>query len=625
MILLFVMPQAVCAATEDIGNGFLHHGVAAPVSTSRGIVATVDGQRRNVVLVWLLDCRGGYGLLMIDAETGKSQQFPMPFPCGGYCVFASVFSSGSKLYTQFSRHFAEFDPAKRAFTFCAQGGGKIGSALTEDDNGVIWAVTYPNSELVSFNPRTREFKDYGSVHQESWDQLPSCIAADDAGWIYVGTASQVVAFDPQSGTGKPMLPQEERRRGAASLYRDLDGRVYGMPYRDAKQEWYEFYKGQGKKIGRHEQTRAKPIAASTYGLFLREFPDGKRIKTCDLVERILVVEDPKTGQLKESHFDYTSEGAPVMGLAAAPDGTICGGTAIPPRFFSYQPKTDQWIRRACFKQWNTVACQGDHFFVGAYNHGYLMEWDPSRPWVPTVKGKPDCNPVILTECAPTILRPSCLLAHPDGKTLVLSGGTGYGHVGGGLLFWDRQTRTRTVLEDTDIIPEHATISLLALPGGRLLGGTACPTSRRAEKGAGNSELYLMDMATKRVEWHEAVLPGVAAYKGFCLAPDGLVYGVAHPAHFFVFDPARKKIVHKEDLGRRLGPAVVHQGPRIFAVGANHAVYMLLIKGIARVEPGTHRVTMLAQSPVTIDAGGDILDGRIYFAHGSHLYSYRLPQ
>jgi hypothetical protein len=244
--------------------------------------------------------------------------------------------------------------------------------------------------------------------------------------------------------------------------------------------------------------------------------------------------------------------------------------------------------------------------------------------VPTAPRKPDCNPVLLTECAPTIIRPSQLLAHPDGRTLVLCGSTGYGHIGGGLLFWDRPTRTRSVLEHSDIIPRHATISLLALDGGKLLGGTACPESRKGQS-VGNSELYLMDMATKRVEWRQAVLSDVAAYKGLCPAPGGLVYGVGHPARFFVFDPVRRKVVHAEDLAPRLGPVVVQQGPRVFAVGQDSAVYMLFIKGIARVEPGTYRVTMLARSPVTIDAGGDILDGRMYFAHGSHLYSYRLPQ
>ena len=46
-----------------------HHGVATPISSSRGTVATVDGEGRNAVLLWLFDHRGGYALLMIDAET----------------------------------------------------------------------------------------------------------------------------------------------------------------------------------------------------------------------------------------------------------------------------------------------------------------------------------------------------------------------------------------------------------------------------------------------------------------------------------------------------------------------------------------------------------------------------
>ena len=59
------------AATEDLGNGFAHHGVATPVSNHRGIVATKDGDGRDIVLAWLMDHRGCYELLLIDAETGK--------------------------------------------------------------------------------------------------------------------------------------------------------------------------------------------------------------------------------------------------------------------------------------------------------------------------------------------------------------------------------------------------------------------------------------------------------------------------------------------------------------------------------------------------------------------------
>ena len=67
------------ANTEYMGNGFYHHGVATPVSNHRGTAATVDGNGRNVVLVWLYDHRGGYALLMVDAETGDTEQFPMPY------------------------------------------------------------------------------------------------------------------------------------------------------------------------------------------------------------------------------------------------------------------------------------------------------------------------------------------------------------------------------------------------------------------------------------------------------------------------------------------------------------------------------------------------------------------
>ena len=182
------------------------------MSNHRGIVATVDGEGRNVVLVWLFDHRGGYALLMIDAETGKSQQIPMPFAPGGDCPYASILSSANKYYTHFNSHFVEFDPAKRAFTFVHETAPQMAMSMTEDDRGVIWSVTYPNSGLVSYNPATGEFKDYGHLHQENWLQYPRHIAADDQGWIYFGigtTTSHILAFDPG---GRPGEGSGSRRR-----------------------------------------------------------------------------------------------------------------------------------------------------------------------------------------------------------------------------------------------------------------------------------------------------------------------------------------------------------------------------------------------------------------------------
>ena len=624
--LIVTVSQPTLAATESLGNGFYHHGVATPVSNHRGTVATVDGEGRNVVLVWLFDHRGGYALLMIDAESGESEEFPMPFPPGGDCPYASVLSIGNKYYTHFNSHFTEFDPEKRAFTFFHKTAPQMAMGMTEDDDGVIWSVTYPDSGVVSFDPAKREFKDYGHVHKENWRQYQRYVAADDTGWIYFGvgsTASHIIAFDPRTEKAKPMIPEAERVKGSGYVCRYLNGKVYGHAGGGAKAEWYEFYKGEGKKIAEPDQIERKTIITSSQGLFHREFPDGKRLKTCDLVNRTLVVEDPKSGEEKELNFDYSSEGAHIMGIAVAPDGTICGGTAFPMRFFIYDPEADEWTNRATYGQCNTVVRQGDRFFVGGYGGGFLLEWDPSQPWVPTVKGKPECNPLFLTQCTPPIHRPHDLLAHPDGKTLVLAGTPGYGYTGGGLLFWDRETQSRTLVEHTDILPEHSTQSLVAIPNGKLLGGSTTSPGTGGEKKASQAELYVMDMATKRIEWHEAVFDSVQGYTDMCLAPNGLVYGVADRRRLFVFDPATRKVVHEEDTKARFGSTISHQGPRVFVLSPDGELYMLFVKGIARVDLTTHGITMLAESPVSIGPGGDLLDGRIYFGSGSHLYSYRL--
>jgi hypothetical protein len=422
-----------------------------------------------------------------------------------------------------------------------------------------------------------------------------------------------------------MLAESDRKTGSAYLYRDLDGKVYGQSLRSEEEKWYEFHKGSGRAIVSHDSIRPKPIITGSQALFHVDFPDGKKIKECDLIERRLVIEDPRTSIVKEFRFEYTSEGAHIMGVAAAPDGSICGGTAFPMRFFSYSPTKDEWTNREAYLQCNTVGRQGDRFFVGGYTHGVLLEWDPSKPWVRTVKDKTDCNPLFLTDCAPTIYRPHRLLLHPDGKTVIMGGTPDYGYTGGGLLFWDREKRTRVLLTHTDIIPQHSTISLAALPEGKLLGGTTTSPGTGGEKKAKEAELYIMDMASKKLDWHQVVFPGVQEYSDMCMGPKGLIYGIADRKKFFVFDAAKRTVVYERDVAADPGLTTGQQGPRVFVRGLEGEIYVLFLKGIARVEPTSYALTMIAQSPVSIDAGGDYLDGRIYFASGSHLYSYEVKK
>ena len=610
--------------TQSLGNGFFHHGVATATSNHRGIVATTDGEGRNVVLVWLFDHRGGYALLCIDAETGQSEEFLMPFPPGYDCPFASILSSRNRYYTHFNSHFVEFDAERREFTFCSETAPQMSMGMTEDDQGRIWSASYPDSGVVCYDPTAEELKDYGHVYDQNWRQYQRTVAADDTGWIYfaVGnTASQIIAFGPESGEATPIMDELERETGTAHVYRNLNGKVYGLTV-SGGDIWYELYEGRATRIGKHEQQNEKPIITSHQGLFHQDFPDGSKLIECDLIDRRLVVDSP-AGERRELCFDYTSEGAHLMGLAAAPDGTICGGTAFPMRFFSFNPKADEWINRESHGQWNTVARQGDRFFVGGYTHGYLLEWDPSRPWIRTEKDNPDSNPRFLTECEPDINRPHALLAHPDGKNVILAGTPGYGYTGGGLLFWDRETETATLLKHTDVLPDLSTFSIVPLPVDKLLCGTTTSPGTGGERIAEVAELYIIDMGTRKLDWHEVVHDDAEEYTDLCPGPGDFIYGIVNRCRFFVFDPGARKVVYEKNFEDHLGKTNYQQGPRIFVPASGDTVYMLLVKGIAEINPSTYEIKLLAESPVPIGPGGDLLDGHIYFASGSHVYSYQL--
>jgi hypothetical protein len=624
LTIIAVSSTAVPAASEDLGKGFAHHGVATPVSNHRGIVATKDGQGRDIALAWLMDHRGCYELLLVDAETGKAEEFAITAPTGGDSPFASILSSGNKFYTHFGSHFYEFDPVERKFTFVHETAPQMSMGMTEDDNGVIWSASYPQSGVVSFNPKTREFKDYGHVYKQDWPQYQRYMAADDKGWVYFGignTESQIIALDPATGKATPLLKDAERAHGNASVVRDMNGKVYGFSAGPSG-VWMELYEGQRKDLPKKPALKVKPYIAESQSLFYRQFPSGKLLKELDTVEKYMIVLDPKTKEEKRLTFDYTSEGAHIMGMCAAPDGSMCGGTAFPMRFFSYQPKTDTWVNQAAFLQFNTVARQGDRWYTGGYGGGFLLEWDPTQPWVNTVKGKTG-NPLWLADSEPDINRPHDLLAHPDGKTLVLAGTPGYGLTGGGLLFWDREKKQATIVKHAQIIPEHSTMSLAALDGGKLLGGSTIEPGTGGATKATLAELYIMDMATQRVEWHAPLLKDVRSYTDLCVGPNGLVYGFADWKRFFVFSPKTRTIVYEKELSEDLGTTNSQQGPRTFVTAPDGTIYILLHKGIAKLNKRTLEIKMVAESPVPVGAGGDYLDGRIYFASGSHVYSWKV--
>ncbi|MFP3902901.1 MAG: hypothetical protein ACLFWB_01545 [Armatimonadota bacterium] len=624
LCLLFVSSCMTAEAqTEDLGDGFSDHGVATPISNMRGLVSTVDGEGNNVVLVWLHDHRGSYAILMIDTQTGQTEQFPVPWDHTGDSPFASLLSSDSVYYTHFNSHFCAFDPEKPGFTFWEKTKPRVAMGMTESDDGIIYAVTYPNSGVVAYDPASEKMTDYGYVYDQNWAMYQRDVACDDTGWLYFGvgnTKAQIIAFNPTTAVATPMFGDDERPQGRGVLYRDKDGKVYGNLQGG---DWYQLYEGEKTLVGEELEKRdPKPIITGHQGLKWRNFPDGTRLVKCDLINRELVTENPD-GQTHTVEFDYESEGAHLMGVNIAPNDTVCGGTAFPMRFFSYDPATDEWLNRPAFGQFNTVATRGDHWYVGGYTGGWLLEWDPSREWVNTQKGNDESNPRFIAQAKPTINRPHDLLPYPDGKTVILGGTPGYGYTGGGLLLWDRETEEVEILEHTDLSEWLSPMSLLDLPDGKILVGMTVSPGTGGERKADVAEILIMDIQSREIEWRAKLFENASSYYDLCHGPDGLVYGLISTTTFFVFNPQTKEIVHTRSLEEDYGRTTGQQGPRVFVTDDEGTVYILFRSGIARVNPEDHSIEWLADSPITIGPGGDYYDGRIYFGSGSHLYSWEV--
>ncbi len=633
---------AFCAATiliflclcdsmaEEPLSRFTFHGIAAPVSYSRGVVATVDENGHNIILAWLFDHRGGYGLTMINADTSTSVNFNIPFPPEGDGPFASILSSRNRFYTVFNGYFLEFNVFKKEFTFCGKIRTKTAMSMTEDDQGIIWAATYRKGGVVSYNPETSELKDYGALYEQEWAVYPRSIAADDEGWIYFALgfkASQIIAFNPLKMETVEIIPDGDRRRGMACVYRGVNGKVYGKAIENSEARWLELYKGECAPTSPNRIADRKRFIAGTQGLFHRTFPSGLVISEFDTIKRRFVIEDPiKKIVKKEMNFDYPTEGANIVSLCAFSNGMIFGGTMFPMRAFCYNPKANYWLNRESYGQWNTVITQKKLAYIGGYTRGVLLEWDPSKPWVATDRENSKSNPRFLYQGSPAINRPTKILSHDNGRKIVLAGTPKYGLTGGGLLLWDREKRTAQLLEDKDLIPNHSTISLVSLPGGRLFGGTTTAPGTGGERLASEAQLYLMDTFSKQIIWKRAALPGVREYTDLCLGPRGLIYGIADRVIFFVFDIKHLKVVKAQQMDPSFGGTTKQQGRRVLIRGDSmQEIFVLFTKGLAQIDTVKNSLSWLIDSPVPITAGGAYLDGRIYFGSGSKVYSYKVER
>lgn len=602
---------------------FVDHGVPVVLATRRGVVATCDAEGRPLILICTMDNykrRLRSSLLVVDVERGTTEQHWHPSetqPIGE--VYSVLLASTGRFYTAFGRTFLEFDPTAREWTFSQAGPGLV-MCFTEAPDGTIYGATCSGSHLISFDPKTRAFTNYGQLDLK--EKYPRSLAVDDAGWVYCGIGvarGNLVAFNPATKERRQIPAEDGRQAGSGYVYRGTNGKAYGYAHGGGQR--YELFDGKATPVEQFGAAKV-PMKTGSQGTFLRSFPDGRRIVGLNLAEKWVEVTEPDSGKVKRIVLEYKSEGPGILSIIAGPDGRIHGSTGLPLHFFAYDPENDyleDWGGVRHGAHFNALALQGHWLAGAAYCGGHLSAYDMTKPWT-NERGRVP-NPKYYGNWSRDLTRPAALLAHPDGEHVIMGGMPAYGHCGGGLLIYNLATEQSTLLTHKELIPWHSTFALRALPNGDLVGGTSISPGTGGHSVATEGALYVMDWASKKIVFQTPV-GSAKSVRELAIGPDGLVYGFASNSIFFVFDPQKRETVHQEDLAEYGTPAG-GQAPRVLALGPDRQFYALFSKGVIRIEPGTFKHELIAEPPVRINAGIAIRNGRIYFSSGSHLCSCKI--
>lgn len=643
-LLLFTLILSFANAQEM----FKDYGPIVRVGQSvwGGGVAAIDGAGKRIILFkfWGGEPKSTY--LLINADTGKTVQIDPGINDTG--SFATFLSPQNLFYDSLGSAFTEFDPAKRTLrkigTLPSGSGQIMPVSITCDDNGVVYAGVYPGGELLSYNPKTKVFKDYGSLVKETWPQY-LYIAPDEKGWLYGAVTFEkgnLLGFNPATGEKKQFIPQADRKYSAANrIFRANAGKVYAQIGKDG--DWYRLYNGKAESLKnvshqynitlmRNELMDAAGAVIAPQARFTTSvsrpghWPDGSFYSNLNVADKTVYIYDKGADKPRAISFDYACVSKNIYSIIPGPDKKIYGSTGIPLRIFSLDPKTgktENWGLGAHGGHVNQWTRLGNKIYGGVYSDGELIEFDVKTPFDNSRISTNSLNPRLaykVPEARDVYGRPHAMMAHPDGKHIIMGGNPARGLTGGGFVIYNIETGTGTILSRGDLIQDQGVYALCALPNGDIIAGTLTAAATGGTRTAKEAVVYRVSWESKKLTDTWVPVSGLDHITDLITGPDGLIYGLADPSHFFVIDPRTGKTVHHAELSEYGSLAGGFMARRVMALGEDKNIYVLFRNAIARIIPGTFVHQELTRTGITVGAGIIIQDNKIFFSSGGNMWS-----
>lgn len=539
-------------------------------------------------------------------------------------------------------------------------------SLVVAPDGMVYGATFPDAKVFSYDPQSGAVQDYGSMTEES--QYAWGFEYVD-GMLWVGTGigqGQLFLLDPATGeksevtlpgyaaeaTNVHMIARRENLVVVAfqpstgetnSLIYDLDTGEWGSPDTLAVMGlnavmtpmtpdgvcYYQRFDGSAEIYSFDPATLTAeptgwadtPIGQDTTGwqnMGLVEIDDGDGPRT--MITGMLLTGrhwlfDPQSGQYSEVDSDV--EGAPIAvhTLDLGPDGNVYAGAHLSSGTMAMiDTSTDTVQELSGPSQADAVAGLGDHIVVGTYPGVGVYAGDMNQPW------EWDENPSLLFSLGRfgdyEQDRPRIMIA--AGDRIAMGTVPNYGILGGALTLFGLDgefTFHRNIVEDQSIVS-------LAHRDGLIIGGTSIDGGIDSTPAATDAEVFIWDMATEQVVFHDVPAPGARSIGDLVIDDDGMVWGLSDTGVLFEVDPVARQILRTvpdaPTTGTTWGSSTYLDYRRLDGLfyGANGARMFTF-------NPETEQIDWNMEYTV-----GRIVvtkpRGQVYFSSGTNVYRYIPP-
>ncbi|MFC0532426.1 hypothetical protein [Phytohabitans kaempferiae] len=494
-----------------------------------------------------------------------------------------------------------------------------------DEHGTYYIGTYhgyatgtlPAAHLVSWDPKTRQYRDYGTFG-DRYTYVRSVEYADGQLFVGLGPFTAFYRVDPVTGA-KQEIPLPPGVSGDKYTYQldDAGGYLYvlfaggiepavGWVYDIKRRQWSRkgslgAYAGQSVTSAARngevymvrggELTAYQPHSGRFRSTGFAGNVDTGGLGAAKGLERTInpanrhevIVGGQPNGQIflydtvtKQGSVDRVEglTGTPTSprSIGVGPDGRVYGGGYFSGGLVAWDPGTQDWSVYDFYHQIEGIATHDGILYLGVYPNAEIWAYDPAQPFG-------DNNPRKVFDLkAHGQERPWTLVS--AGDYLAIGTSPKNSETDGALTLYNPDDGTHRVFKG---IAGPQEISAITYRDGVVYGGSlGCCPSRQ------DGRVFALDAASGQKLWETVPIPGELGVSGLAFDGQGRLFGVT-AGKGFELDPATRQVLRTVDYASwNWGPVIGFQ-PRAVNLAFDPTdghLYGTAVGAFLRVNPDT---------------------------------------